>query len=85
MNLNPESLFQALVVASIIGFGADHFRLRSSLSEFKTYVAQHYASKPDVAEVRTAVEKVDSRVEAMMALLYEIKGQMGAIGHDGSR
>lgn len=85
MNLDLSQLFQLIAGAALIGFGTDHFRLRSELSAFKTYVAENHASKNDVKDVKVAVEKVDSRVESMIELLYAIKGQMGAMGHDGSR
>ena len=85
MTVDLSALFQGLIGAAILGFGVDHFRLRSEVSAFKVHVAENLASKNDVKDLKSAVEKVDSRVESMIELLYAIKGQVGAQGHDGSR
>lgn len=85
MTVDMSALFQGLVSAAILGFGIDHFRLRSELGAFKVHVAENLASKGDIRELRVAVDKVDARVESMIELLYAIKGQVGAQGHDGSR
>lgn len=85
MNLDMSALLQLLAGASLVGFGADHFRLRGELSAFKTEVAKGYATNQAIDKVIAAVEKTDSRVESMIELLYAIKGQMGAMGHDGTR
>jgi len=85
MNVDLDALFQLVVGAAMIGFGTDHFRLRREMGGFRELVLKDYASKLDVDKVVSAVEKVDARVESMIELLYAIKGQVGAMGHDGTR
>lgn len=85
MTVDMSALLQGLLFAAISGFGIDHFRLRSELAAFKVHVAENIPTKGDFRDLKAAVEKVDGRVESMIELLYAIKGQVGAQGHDGSR
>jgi hypothetical protein len=53
--------------------------------KFREDAPNRYASKADISDVKTSVDRLDSRVESMIELLYAIKGQVGALGHDGSK
>lgn len=81
MTLDPSTIFQAFVIAALIGLVTDHFRLRSELGVIKvdlanlrTHVAENYVRSPEVQRLSDEMASLRHTVEEAVKLLHEIKG-----------
>lgn len=85
MNLDPGTIFNGLIVASLVGLVADHFRLNRDLSDTKialanlrTHVAEQYVRSPEVAKLSEEIQGLRHSFEEGMKVIYQLHGAMQA-------
>lgn len=85
----PESMFVnfalTLLAAGCIGLVGAHMKLRGDLSDLRLKMAENYASKPDITEVKTAMQAMAGEMQTVLRTLYKIEANMSAGQSHGDR